>query len=134
MDYYNYRRSGNFRVKNISCKIFVALNFRGPDQPRNYFNGLPVPCVKNGYVRASLLRSRLSRLPAHLVRVSTHPTPLLRAILLVRPALLVTGRRFRHFAIRHRYSPRRNGMRERSLGVRKPISLLEVPKKSHTHC
>ena len=58
----------------------------------------------------------------------------LRAILLVRPALLVTGRRFRHFAIRHRYSPRRNGMRERSLGVRKPISLLEVPKKSHTHC
>ena len=44
-----YRRSGNFRVKNISCKIFVALNFRGPDHPRNYFNGLPVPCVKNGY-------------------------------------------------------------------------------------
>ena len=39
------------------CKIFVALNFRGPDHPRNYFNGLPVPCVKNGYVRASLLRS-----------------------------------------------------------------------------
>ena len=31
------------------CKIFVALNFRGPDHPRNYFNGLPVPCVKNGY-------------------------------------------------------------------------------------
>ena len=37
------------------CKIFVALNFRGPDHPRNYFNGLPVPCVKNGYVRASSL-------------------------------------------------------------------------------
>ena len=36
------RRSGNFRVKNISCVNFMALNFRKADRLRKNFNG----CVK----------------------------------------------------------------------------------------
>ena len=52
------------------CKIFVALNFRGLDQ-RKFFNVLQVLCVKKC--------------------VSTYRTPLLQAVLLVRPTLLATG-------------------------------------------
>ena len=50
--------------------------------------------------------------------------------LLVQPTLLATGHHFRHYAIRHGYSRRRNGKQERSLGVRKPISLLKVQKRA----
>ena len=37
--YFIYRRSGNFRVKNISCVNFMALNFRKADRLRKIFNG-----------------------------------------------------------------------------------------------
>ena len=42
----------------------------------------------------------------------------------------VTGR---HFTIHYGYSEQRNGKQERSLGVRKPISLFKISKKSHCH-
>ena len=104
------------------CKIFVALNFHGPDHQRKFFNVLPVPCVKK-----RRLTSELAAFEAMVASILTYPTPVLQAV------LLATGHRFCHYAIRHEYSCRRNGKRGRSLGVRKPISLLKVPKKSHRH-
>ena len=37
-----YRRSGNFRVKNILCVNFMALNFRKADRLRIFFYGCEI--------------------------------------------------------------------------------------------
>ena len=55
----NWMTVKKFRCCFFRCKIiFVALNFRGFGQPRKFFNGLPVPCVKKmeTYERACCVR------------------------------------------------------------------------------
>ena len=56
----NYRRSGNFRVKNISCVNFMALNFRKADRLRKIFNRCEIT------METFVVCPRLPRVPAHL--------------------------------------------------------------------
>jgi len=57
-----YRRLENFRVKNIWCVIFCCVKFYNTAHQRKCFW-----CVRNGDVRASVLRLRRPHLPVHLV-------------------------------------------------------------------
>ena len=116
------------------CKIFVALNFRGLDEQRKFFYVLPVLCVKKWRLTNELAAfEAITLLPRHCrkrIDLSDNAPP---GCTSCTARFLVTCCHVRHYAICHGYSWRRNDKRERSLGVRRPISLLKVSKKSHRH-